>query len=254
MTSTQPKAQEAMTNTQSKASFAEITMNSAEEALVLYFEPIRRILANLPLIVKRTFDIVISAIFLILLAPAMLVIAASVKFTSKGPILFKGARVGRRGHVFTLLKFRTMYTNMDPNLAHANKKLGHIFQIENDPRVTPVGHFIRRYSLDELPQLINVLRGEMSIVGPRPLPAADFGPDGISPEFADWFEERHSVYPGITGLWQVNDRSELPFEEMVRLDRQYMDKMSLWLDLEILALTPLAVLRQAVSHPSHLGG
>jgi exopolysaccharide biosynthesis polyprenyl glycosylphosphotransferase len=194
--------------------------------------------------VKRGFDIAASALALIFLGPAMLAIAALVKFTSDGPILYKAPRVGRGGRHFMFLKFRSMYTAMDrTHVAHANEKQGHIFKIRRDPRVTPVGRFIRRYSLDELPQLINVLLGEMSVVGPRPLPAGDLGPDGMSREFADWSEGRSAVYPGITGLWQVNGRSELPFEEMVRLDLQYIREWSLLLDIKIILATPGLVMR-----------
>jgi exopolysaccharide biosynthesis polyprenyl glycosylphosphotransferase len=194
--------------------------------------------------VKRGFDIVASALALILLGPAMLAIAALVKFTSEGPILYKAPRVGRGGRHFIFLKFRSMYTAMDrTHVAHANEKQGHIFKIKRDPRVTPVGRFIRRYSLDELPQLINVLLGEMSLVGPRPLPAGDLGPDGMSREFADWSEGRSAVYPGITGLWQVSGRSELPFEEMMRLDLQYIREWSMLLDIKIILATPGLVLR-----------
>ncbi len=195
-------------------------------------------------IVKRGFDIVASTLALIFLAPTMLVIAAFVKFTSDGPILYKAPRVGRGGRHFMFLKFRSMYTAMDrTHVAHANEKQGHIFKIKQDPRVTPIGRFIRRYSLDELPQLINVLRGEMSLVGPRPLPAGDLGPDGMSREYADWSEGRSAVYPGITGLWQVNGRSELPFEEMVRLDLQYIREWSLLLDIKIILATPGLVVK-----------
>jgi exopolysaccharide biosynthesis polyprenyl glycosylphosphotransferase len=195
-------------------------------------------------IVKRGFDIVASALALIFLGPTMLVIAALVKFTSEGPILYKAPRVGRGGRHFMFLKFRSMYTEMDrTHVAHANEKHGHIFKIKQDPRVTPIGRFIRRYSLDELPQLINVLRGEMSLVGPRPLPAGDLGPDGMSREYADWSEGRSAVYPGITGLWQVNGRSELPFEEMVRLDLEYIREWSLLLDIKIILATPGLVVK-----------
>jgi exopolysaccharide biosynthesis polyprenyl glycosylphosphotransferase len=194
--------------------------------------------------IKRAFDITASVIALLLLSPTLLVIAALVKFTSDGPILYKAARVGRGGRHFMFLKFRSMYTAMDrSHVAHANEKHGHIFKIKQDPRVTPIGRFIRRYSLDELPQLINVLRGEMSLVGPRPLPAADLGPDGMSREYADWSEGRSAVYPGITGLWQVNGRSELPFEEMVRLDLQYIREWSLLLDIKIILATPGLVVK-----------
>jgi exopolysaccharide biosynthesis polyprenyl glycosylphosphotransferase len=194
--------------------------------------------------VKRAFDILASAVTLILLGPIVLVIGALVKFTSEGPILYKAPRVGRGGRYFMFLKFRSMYTAMDrAHVAHANEKHGHIFKIKRDPRVTPVGRFIRRYSLDELPQLINVLRGEMSLVGPRPLPVGDLEPDGMSRQFADWSEGRSAVYPGITGLWQVNGRSELPFEEMVRLDLQYIREWSLLLDIKIILATPGLVVK-----------
>jgi exopolysaccharide biosynthesis polyprenyl glycosylphosphotransferase len=194
--------------------------------------------------IKRGFDILAAAIALMLLGPVMLVIAAVVWWTSEGPILYKAPRVGRGGRHFMFLKFRSMYTAMDrAHVAHANEKEGHIFKIKEDPRVTPIGRFIRRYSLDELPQLINVLRGEMSLVGPRPLPAGDLGPDGMSVEFADWSEGRSLVYPGITGLWQVNGRSELPFEEMVRFDLQYIREWSLLLDIKIILATPGLVVK-----------
>ncbi len=195
-------------------------------------------------IVKRGFDIVASTLALICLAPIMLGIALAVKYTSAGPVLYKAPRVGRGGRHFMFLKFRSMYTTMDrSHVAHANEKQGHIFKMKQDPRVTPIGRFIRRYSLDELPQLINVLRGEMSLVGPRPLPAGDMGPDGMSREYADWSEGRSAVYPGITGLWQVNGRSELPFEEMVRLDLQYIREWSLLLDIKIILATPGLVVK-----------
>lgn len=195
-------------------------------------------------IVKRGFDIGASTLALICLAPIMLGIALAVKYTSAGPVLYKAPRVGRGGRHFMFLKFRSMYTTMDrSHVAHANEKQGHIFKMKQDPRVTPIGRFIRRYSLDELPQLINVLRGEMSLVGPRPLPAGDMGPDGMSREYADWSEGRSAVYPGITGLWQVNGRSELPFEEMVRLDLQYIREWSLLLDIKIILATPGLVVK-----------
>jgi exopolysaccharide biosynthesis polyprenyl glycosylphosphotransferase len=195
-------------------------------------------------LIKRGFDIAASSLALLCLAPTLLVIAAVVKFTSPGPILYKAPRVGRGGRHFMFLKFRSMYTTMDrSHVAHANEKKGHIFKMKQDPRVTPIGRFIRRYSLDELPQLINVLRGEMSLVGPRPLPAGDMGPDGMSREYADWSEGRSAVYPGITGLWQVFGRSELPFEEMVRLDLQYIREWSLLLDIKIILATPGLVVK-----------
>ena len=128
------------------------------------------------------------------------------------------------------------------SLVPIRKKEGHIFKIKNDPRVTPVGRFLRRYSLDELPQIINVLRGEMSLVGPRPLPAEDMEPDGQSAQFLAWSEDRSRVLPGITGLWQVRGRSDVAFDRMMELDTEYIQKWSLILDFKILLETPLAVI------------
>jgi exopolysaccharide biosynthesis polyprenyl glycosylphosphotransferase len=195
-------------------------------------------------IIKRIFDVTVSAITLLILAPLLLGIAAVIKFTSEGPVLYRSPRVGKGGRYFTFLKFRSMYTNNDwVRVAEANEKGGHIFKMRNDPRVTPIGRLLRRYSLDELPQLINVLRGEMSLVGPRPLPACDLGPDGMSQSFAMWSEGRARVHPGLTGLWQVSGRSDLAFEDMVRLDLAYIQNWSLTLDVKIILDTPMLVLR-----------
>src|SRR5207248_728638 len=195
-------------------------------------------------IVKRVFDVIVSAASIVVLAPALAMIAALIKITSKGPVLYKSWRVGKGGRHFMFLKFRSMYVDSTcSNLAAANEKDGHIFKIREDPRVTPIGRFIRRYSLDELPQLINVLRGDMSLVGPRPLPASDLEPDGMSTQFAAWSEGRARVHPGLTGLWQVSGRSELKFEDMVRLDLSYIQNWSLGLDVRIMLDTPLLVLR-----------
>jgi exopolysaccharide biosynthesis polyprenyl glycosylphosphotransferase len=195
-------------------------------------------------IVKRGFDIIVSAVALMFLSPVALVVAAVIKLTSEGPVLFKSPRVGRGGRYFTFLKFRSMYTN--PNgrqaLAAVNEKTGHIFKVRNDPRITPFGRLMRKYSIDELAQLINVLRGDMSLVGPRPLPAEDLDPDGQSREFAFWSEQRSRVLPGITGLWQIRGRSDIAFEEMIDLDVEYIRNWSFSLDLRILLETPLVVL------------
>ena len=194
-------------------------------------------------IIKWAFDAVTALLMLAVLAPAMLVIALLIKLTSKGPVLYKAARVGRGGRYFTFLKFRSMYvadcTNEEIRQV---AKDGHIFKMKNDPRVTPVGSFLRRYSLDELPQLVNVLRGEMSLVGPRPLPAEDLDPDGQSTRFRSWSAGRSRVLPGLTGLWQVQGRSETGFERMMHLDLEYIQGWSLALDLRILLETPLAVI------------
>ncbi|HSR06094.1 MAG TPA: exopolysaccharide biosynthesis polyprenyl glycosylphosphotransferase, partial [Bryobacteraceae bacterium] len=192
---------------------------------------------------KRAIDILGSAVLLLLLAPVMLAIAAAIKLTSHGPVLFAAPRVGRGGRYFMFLKFRSMRVDSGrADVAARNEKNGHLFKIRNDPRVTPFGRFIRRYSLDELPQLINVLMGDMSLVGPRPLPIEDLGPDGMSRTFAIWSEHRASVPPGITGLWQIRGRSELPFADLVRHDLEYIHNWSLKLDLAILLRTPFQVL------------
>jgi lipopolysaccharide/colanic/teichoic acid biosynthesis glycosyltransferase len=182
-------------------------------------------------------------VLLFLLTPLLVAIAIAVRVTSRGPILYCSRRVGRGGRHFTFLKFRTMYTGMEDRrtVAALNEKGGHLFKIRQDPRVTAVGRILRRWSLDELPQLINVLVGDMSMVGPRPLPASDLDPDGQSKEFCAWADQRSRVVPGITGLWQIRGRSELPFEKMVELDIEYIRAWSLALDLRILLETPLVL-------------
>ena len=194
-------------------------------------------------IVKRFFDVVISGLTLMLVAPALIVFALLIRLTSPGPVFYRAPRVGRGGRYFQFLKFRSMYTDMDRKAVDAlNEKNGKIFKIRRDPRITPVGRFMRRYSIDELPQLFNVLRGEMSLVGPRPLPAEDLDPDGQSREFAEWSETRSRALPGITGLWQIRGRSDLPFEKMIDLDVEYIRTWSLDLDVQILLATPLVVI------------
>ena len=181
---------------------------------------------------------------LLLLSPVLILVALMVKLSSPGPVLHSGLRVGKGGRHFALYKFRSMYDESGGRSAveSLNEKNGHLFKIRNDPRVTPVGAFLRRYSLDEFPQLFNVLAGHMSLVGPRPLPAEDLEPDGQSREFRTWARERSEVLPGITGLWQVSGRSSLPFEDMVKLDLDYIRRWSLGFDLKILLETPRAVL------------
>lgn len=194
--------------------------------------------------IKRSVDVVGSAVLLVALAPLLLIIALAIKLSSRGPVLYMAPRVGKGGRHFLFCKFRSMYTGLEHrgDLAHRNEKSGHIFKVKNDPRVTPVGRFLRRYSLDELPQLINVLLGDMSLVGPRPLPASDLGQDGMSVSYPEWAECRSRVTPGISGLWQVRGRSDVTFEEMVRFDMQYVTEWSLSLDVRILLETPLVVL------------
>ncbi len=182
---------------------------------------------------------------LILLIPCSLLfifIAIAIKISSRGPIFFKQQRSGQNGHPFTLYKFRTMVTNAEQykhELEAMNEMTGPVFKITKDPRVTPIGKFLRKYSLDELPQLWNVLRGEMSLVGPRPLPV-----DEVK-RFSDLAHRRRlSVKPGLTCLWQIGGRNQIfDFKDWVRLDLEYIDNWSLWLDLKILVLTIPAVLR-----------
>lgn len=204
------------------------------------------------LMVKRTIDLVGSVVMLILCAPLFLVIAIAVKLTSSGPIFFRQKRVGQYGRSFTFLKFRTMYVNNDHSVHKEfvtkliasqmqSEKTGKdepVYKIKNDKRVTRIGGFLRRTSLDELPQFLNVLWGDMSLVGPRPPIPYELA------AYQTWHRRRLlDVKPGITGLWQVTGRSTVKFDEMVRLDLRYALSWSPWLDLRILLRTPLAVIK-----------
>jgi lipopolysaccharide/colanic/teichoic acid biosynthesis glycosyltransferase len=206
--------------------------------------------------IKRFFDVVGSIFLMIIFLPSFLLIPAFIKLTSEGPVLFKQKRHGQFGRTFTFLKFRSMYINNDPGIhkkyiktfIHEQKSYDNlygnesstqkgIYKIKDDPRITPIGRLLRKTSLDELPQFINVLKGEMSLVGPRP-------PIHYELEDYDLWHRRRilEVKPGITGLWQVKGRSSTTFDEMVRLDLQYSREWSIWLDLKILLLTPFVVL------------
>jgi exopolysaccharide biosynthesis polyprenyl glycosylphosphotransferase len=188
---------------------------------------------------KRTFDIIGATLLLVLLSPLLLGLTLAVLATSRGPILFRSMRRGIGQRPFACLKFRTMHTDAEEqqaDLEEFNEASGALFKIRDDPRLTPVGRFLRRFSLDELPQLINVLRGEMSLVGPRPLPERDYT------MLEDWHRKRYLVLPGITGLWQVSGRSELDFDDLVHLDFLYLERWSLALDLTILLKTIPAVI------------
>jgi exopolysaccharide biosynthesis polyprenyl glycosylphosphotransferase len=193
---------------------------------------------------KRVFDVALSLALITLLLPLLAVLAVLVRLTSPGPVFYKSQRVGKGGRYFIFWKFRSMYVGGPGHreLAGRNEGAGHVFKIRRDPRVTPVGRIMRTLSLDELPQLFNVLAGDMSLVGPRPLPVEDLDQDGMSRSFRSWAEQRSMVRPGITGLWQVQGRSELPFARMVELDLEYVRRRSLALDLFILMKTPAAVL------------
>jgi exopolysaccharide biosynthesis polyprenyl glycosylphosphotransferase len=187
---------------------------------------------------KRSFDLVVSMMALVVLSPVLLVIAIAVKLSSRGPIIYRSTRPGIGGKPFDCFKFRTMREHADQlqaDLESLNEKSGALFKIRRDPRLTAVGRFLRRYSLDELPQLVNVVRGEMSLVGPRPLPMRDFE------HLEEWHKKRYLVLPGITGLWQVSGRAELDFDDLVRLDFLYLERWSVFLDLSILLKTIPAV-------------
>ena len=190
---------------------------------------------------KRTFDLVGSIFLLVLLSPLLAAITLAVRVSSRGPIFYRSMRPGIGQLPFACLKFRTMYCDAHESqgaLEELNEASGALFKIKDDPRLTPVGRFLRRFSLDELPQLVNVLRGEMSLVGPRPLPERDFE------LLEDWHRKRYLVLPGITGLWQVSGRSELDFDDLVHLDFIYLERWSLALDLAILLKTIPAVIMQ----------
>jgi exopolysaccharide biosynthesis polyprenyl glycosylphosphotransferase len=190
--------------------------------------------------IKRIFDLLCATALLVLLSPLLLLVSVAIKSTSRGPILYRSLRPGIGGRIFACFKFRTMVEGAEEiqdELEPRNELSGAIFKMRVDPRVTPVGRFLRRWSLDELPQLLNVLRGEMSLVGPRPLPSRDFE------LLEDWHRKRYLVLPGMTGLWQVSGRSELDFDELVRLDFLYLEHWSVFLDLSILLKTIPAVIR-----------
>jgi exopolysaccharide biosynthesis polyprenyl glycosylphosphotransferase len=196
-----------------------------------------------PMFLKRGLDISLSLFLLVVLTPLLLGIAIAIKLTSTGPILFLQDRIGLNKRRIRVYKFRTMVPDAEqlmPKLEERNEASGPVFKIKDDPRITPIGRFLRRSSMDELPQLLNVLKGDMSLVGPRPLPVRDY--NGFS---EDWQRRRFSVKPGITCLWQVNGRSGLSFDQWMLLDLQYMDEWSLWLDFKILAKTVPAVLKGA---------
>jgi len=189
--------------------------------------------------VKRTFDFCISVLVVLVLSPLLLACAIAVLVSSRGPVLYRSIRPGIGGEPFACFKFRTMRSDADQmqaDLESENEATGPLFKIRDDPRMTRVGTFLRRYSLDELPQLFNVILGQMSLVGPRPLPQRDFD------QLEEWHKKRYLVLPGVTGLWQVSGRSELDFDDLVRLDFLYLERWSVGLDLTILLKTIPAVL------------
>jgi exopolysaccharide biosynthesis polyprenyl glycosylphosphotransferase len=188
---------------------------------------------------KRTFDLVVATVVVVLGAPLWLLVAVAIKLDSRGPVLYVDRRIGVGEHEFGMLKFRTMTADAAERqleLEDANEASGALFKIRDDPRVTRVGRLLRRLSIDELPQLGNVLRGQMSLVGPRPLPLRDHA------LLEEWHKARYHVLPGMTGLWQISGRSGLEFDDLVRLDFTYIENWSIWSDVSIIAKTIPAVL------------
>lgn len=213
----------------------QMRVHAAEGLPLLGLPPAR--LSNSSLFLKRVLDLLVSVVALVLLAPLFTAVAVWIKLDTPGPVFFRQLRMGRAGRTFTILKFRTMSADAEARkagLAHLNKHLGgdeRMFKIAGDPRVTRAGRILRRYSLDELPQLLNVFRGEMSLVGPRPLILDE-------DRFVDgWARKRLDLKPGITGLWQVLGRDDIPFEEMVGLDYRYVTSWSLSGDLKLILQT-----------------
>jgi exopolysaccharide biosynthesis polyprenyl glycosylphosphotransferase len=193
-------------------------------------------------LVKRGFDLVVSALVIVIGLPLWLLIALAIKLGSRGPIFFVDRRIGVGEHEFPMLKFRTMVaeaSKLQQNLEAENEAEGALFKIRDDPRVTRVGRLLRRFSLDEIPQVVNVLKGEMSLVGPRPLPLRDYK------LLEDWHRRRYGVLPGMTGLWQISGRSGLSFDDLVRLDFTYLENWSIWLDISIIVKTiPAVIMRR----------
>ncbi len=191
------------------------------------------------LFIKRTIDILISATALAFFAPLMVIVSILIKLTSKGPIFFKQTRCGLNGRKFTLYKFRTMVPDAEERkdeLWENNEMDGPVFKMKNDPRITPLGYFLRRTSIDELPQFLNVLKGDMSIVGPRPPLVSEVE------NYEVWQRRRLSLKPGITCIWQVSGRNKISFDQWMKMDLEYIDNWSLWLDIKILFRTLFVVL------------
>lgn len=199
--------------------------------------------------VKRVLDVSLAIFFLVLFGPLLILIALGIKLHSPGPVLYRQKRVGKNGVQYDMLKFRSMRVNNDQDI-HKNhvqsliknntspKDLGSdSLKLAADPRITGLGKLLRKYGLDELPQFINVLRGEMSIVGPRPPLPYEYE------IYSNWHKQRLKVLPGITGLWQVSAHNTVPFDEMVKIDLSYIKNMNLWMDLRIMVYTPIEMMR-----------
>jgi lipopolysaccharide/colanic/teichoic acid biosynthesis glycosyltransferase len=206
------------------------------------------------LVAKRCFDLIGSSLGIILALPLMVFLAAFIKRVSPGPVFFKQTRIGRGGKLFTCYKFRTMHPNCGTKdhrnylcklincKESASEKGTPMTKIEDKSKIIPLGVLIRSLGIDELPQLFNVIKGEMSLVGPRPAIPYEVN------EYRLWHKQRLDAIPGLTGLWQVSGKNKLSFKEMIRLDLQYVQQQSIWLDIWIILKTPQAVLMQAVEH------
>lgn len=221
-------------------------ISSYEEEWIKKFDPQKRILTgNAYLIAKRFMDMTLVLIALPFWLPMLGLIAMLIRITSPGaPVMFRQLRTGKGGQRFQMYKFRSMVPNAEElkaKYAHLNELQWPDFKITNDPRITRVGKFLRKTSLDELPQLFNVLNGDMSLVGPRP---TSFGPE----TYKLWHTERLDVAPGLTGLWQIIGRAQLEFDDRLRLDIAYIEKRSLWFDIVILFYTIAAVFKQRGAH------
>ena len=196
-------------------------------------------------IFKRGIDIIGAGSGLLLLSPVIAIVACAVKFTSKGPIFFSQKRVGKNGQLFDMYKFRSMVVNAEElkeKLAHQNEMSGPMFKMKDDPRVTKVGKFIRKTSLDELPQLWNVLKGDMSLVGPRPSLPKEVA------QFEDWMHKRLEVKPGLTCYWQVSGRNNIDFEDWMKLDIKYVEEKSTWVDIKLIFKTVGVLLGDKNAH------
>jgi exopolysaccharide biosynthesis polyprenyl glycosylphosphotransferase len=213
-----------------------VTPNAVDDGYVHYSSVPHK---PLQMATKRFFDIVMSSAALVVLSPLLLAVAAVIKLTSRGPVLFHQERTGLYGRPFRMLKFRSMVMDAEKRKAELlskNEQSGPVFKMKNDPRITAVGRFIRKYSIDELPQLVNVLRGDMSVVGPRPPIPSEVA------RYEAWQRRRLSVRPGLTCVWQVSGRNQVSFEQWMLLDMQYIDHWSLAHDLQLILKTAPVVL------------
>jgi len=221
-------------------------ISSYEDEWIKKFDPEKRLVTgNTYRLIKRLMDLFLVLISVPFWLPLIGVIALLIRVTSPGaPVIFKQLRTGKGGHRFSMYKFRTMVPNAEElksKYAHLNELQWPDFKITNDPRITRVGNFLRKTSLDEIPQLFNILRGEMSLVGPRP---TSFGPE----TYKLWHTHRLDVMPGLTGLWQIIGRARLEFDDRLRLDIAYIERAGLWLDINILFRTVLAVFERRGAH------